>query len=207
MSTFFLCVCVNIAAQKNMKQLSTILIKLTDKGQTWQCCALICSMQKSCEQLWVFRTYCQLKPEKLTNINYMVKRQLMSSIFINTFQFDDTTVPLSVKSIGFSSTAQSMENGICQTSKSYYYQLHWNSSVRKYISIEATVKLVISLLLPCLTTAILSFWVCLLFLSIAFIAYRTVLLGSYWKIMNLTPSLLRFNRSTGSQSHKEFSTR
>jgi len=190
-----------------MKQLSTILINLTDKGQTWQCCALICSMQKSCEQLWILRTYCQLKPEKLTNFNYMVKRQLMSSIFINTFQLDDTTVPLSVKSIGFFSIAQSMENCISQTFKSYYYQLHWNSSVTKYLSIKATVKLVTSLLLPCLTTAILSFWVCLLFLSIVFITYRTVLLGSYWKIMNLTPSLLCFDRSTGSQSHKEFSTR
>ena len=41
----------------------------------------------------------------------------------------------------------SMENFISQTAKSCYYQLRRISSVRKYLSVEATVKLVTSLIL------------------------------------------------------------
>ena len=59
-----------------------------------------------------------------------------------------------------------------------------------------------------LTTAILSFLACLLPLSKAFVAYRTVLLASYWKKpVKLTTQHLCFNFFTGSQSNKEFSTR
>ena len=51
------------------------------------------------------------------------------------------------KALAFSSTALSMENFISQTSKSCYYQLRRISSVQKYLSIKASVKLVTSLIL------------------------------------------------------------
>ena len=77
-------------------------------------------------------------------------RQKLSSISIYTFQLDDTTVPLSdtVKSLGvLLNSTLSMDNFISQTAKSCYYQLRRISSVRKYLSTEATVKLLTSLIL------------------------------------------------------------
>ena len=77
-------------------------------------------------------------------------RHKLSSISVNTLQLDDTTVPLSdsVKSRGvLLDNTLSMENFISQTAKSCYYQLRRISSVQKYLSTEATLKLVISLIL------------------------------------------------------------
>ena len=68
-------------------------------------------------------------------------RQKLSFISVNTFQLDDTAVPLSVsvKSLGvLLDSTLSMENFISQTSKSCYYQLRRISSVRKNLSTEAT---------------------------------------------------------------------
>ena len=80
----------------------------------------------------------------------IVTRQKLFSLSVNTLQLDDTTVPISdsVKSLGvLLDSTLSMENFISQTSKSCYYQLRRISSVRKYLSTEATVKLVTSLIL------------------------------------------------------------
>ena len=76
----------------------------------------------------------------------MVKRQKRCS----SEQLDDTTVPLSdsVKSLGvLLDCTLSLENFISQTIKSCYYQFCQISSVQKYLSTEATVKLVTSLIL------------------------------------------------------------
>ena len=66
------------------------------------------------------------------------------------FSLTSPTVPLSdsVKSLGLLlDSTLSMEKFISQTTKSCYYQLRRISSVRKYLSVEATVKLVTSLIL------------------------------------------------------------
>ena len=91
----------------------------------------------------------QLNSEK-TEAMLIGTRQKLSSIAVNTLQLDDTTVPLSdsVKSLGvLLDSTMSRENFISQTARSYYYQLCRISSVRKYLSTEATVKLVTSLIL------------------------------------------------------------
>ena len=125
---------------------------------------------------------------------------------------------LTVKGIGVLLATLSMGNFINQTSKFSYYQLRPISSTRKYLSTEATVKLPWSPGSFChaLTTAILSFPVCLLPLSIAFVQSdlccsprsekQTKTNKSKNKNKNLTRSLLCFDFSTGSQYHKEFST-
>ena len=83
------------------------------------------------------------------------------------------------KALAFSaSTALSMENFISQTSKSCYYQLGRISSVRKYLSIEASVKLVTSFIL--LRLDYCNFHLSGLLASSVhtFVASRTVLLAS-----------------------------
>ena len=80
----------------------------------------------------------------------IVTRQKLFSISVNTLQLDDTTVPISdsVKSLGvLLDSTLSAENFISQTAKSCYYQLRRISCVRKYLSTEATVKPVTSLVL------------------------------------------------------------
>ena len=80
----------------------------------------------------------------------IVTRQKLFSLSVNTLQLDDTTVPISdsVKSLGvLLDSTLSMENFISQTTKSCYYQLRRISSVRKYLSTEAALKLVTSLIL------------------------------------------------------------
>ena len=91
----------------------------------------------------------QLNSEK-TEAMLIGTRQKLSSVSVNTLQLDATTVPLSdsVKSLGvLIDSTLSMENFISQTAKSCYYQLRRISSVRKYLSTEATMKLVTSLIL------------------------------------------------------------
>ena len=101
------------------------------------------------------------------------------------------SLSLTVKSLGILlSSTLSMENFISQTAKSCYYQLHWISSVWKHLSTKATVKLSPHSFFHTSTTAVLSFLAGLLPLSIDFIAYRTVLLASYWKNMKLITSHL-----------------
>ena len=80
----------------------------------------------------------------------IVTRLHLFSISVNTLQLDDTTVPISdsVKSLGvLLDSTLSAENFISQTAKSCYYQLRRISSVRKYLSTEAALKLVTSLIL------------------------------------------------------------
>ena len=95
-----------------------------------------------------------------------------------TLYLDDITIPLSdsVKSLGvLLDSILSMEKFINKTSKfCCYNQFRWTNSVWSYPSTEATVKLVTALILSRLTTAILSFLVCLLPLSTAFVTFRTV---------------------------------
>ena len=77
-------------------------------------------------------------------------RQKLSFISVNTLQLDDTTVPHSdsIKSLSvLLDSTMSMENFISQPAKSCYYQLCRISSVWKYLSTKATVKLVTSLIL------------------------------------------------------------
>ena len=91
----------------------------------------------------------QLNSEKTVAILFGT-RQKLSSIAVNTLQLDDTTVPLSdsVKSLGvLLDSTLSRQKFISQTAKSCYYQLRRISFVRKYISTEATMKLVTSLIL------------------------------------------------------------
>ena len=98
---------------------------------------------------WMIQSKLQLNSEK-TEAMLIGTRQKLSSISVNTLQPDDTTVPLSdsVKSLGvLLNNTLSMENFISQTARSCYYQLRRISSVRKYLSTEATVKLVTSLIL------------------------------------------------------------
>ena len=150
----------------------------------------------------------QLNTEK-TETMLIGTRQKLSSISVNTFQLENSTVSLSdpVKSLGvLLDSTLCMDNFISQTTKSCYYQLRRISSVQKHLSTEATGKFC-----HALTTAILSFLACLLPPSKAFVAYRTVLLASYGKQqqqnVKLTTSHLCFNFSTSFQSNKEFSTR
>ena len=107
-------------------------------------------------------------------------RQKLCFISVNTLQLDATTVPLSdsVKSVGILlDSTLSMKNFISQTAKSCYYQVCRFSSVWEYLSTEATMKLVTSLILSRLDycSPLLSG----LPVSSAFVAYRTVLLASY----------------------------
>ena len=122
----------------------------------------------------------------------------LSFISVNTHQLDDTTVPfpdcpsfpstpiswtipeslyLTVKSLGdLLGSSESIENLISQTFKSCYYQLWRIISVRKYVPPRLQWDWSHYSYCHVLTTAILSFFVCLLHLSIAFVAFRTVLL-------------------------------
>ena len=98
---------------------------------------------------WMTQNKLQINSEK-TEAVLIGTRQKLPSISVNTRQLDDTTVPLSdsVKSLGvLLDSTLSMENFISQAAKSCYYQLCRISSVRKYLSTEATVKLVTSLIL------------------------------------------------------------
>ena len=129
----------------------------------------------------------------------------MSFTSVNTLQLDDISVLLSesVRNLGvLLDRTLSMEDVIRQTSKSCY-KFHRISFVRKYLSTEATMQLVTSLILPCL-----SFLVWLLPLSIIYNLSRIQNCAarlSILKKVKLTSSHLCFNLSTGSQSHKEFS--
>ena len=122
----------------------------------------------------------------------------LSFISVNTHQLDDTTVPLpdcplfpstpinwtipgsfflTVKSLGdLLGSSESIENLISQTFKSCCYQLWRIISVRKYVPPRLQWDWSHCSYCHALTTAILSFFVCLLHLSIAFVAFRTVLL-------------------------------
>ena len=110
-------------------------------------------------------------------------RQKLSSVSVNTLQLDDATVKShthSVKGLGvLLYSTLSMKNFISQTAKSCYYQLRRISSVRKYLSTEATVKLVTSLIMSRLDycSSLLSGLPASL--PKAFVAHRTVLLASY----------------------------
>ena len=91
----------------------------------------------------------QLKGEK-TEAMRVGTRQKLFFVSANTRQLGDTTVPPSdsVKSLGvFLDSSWSKENFISQTSKSCYCQLRRISSARMYLSTEASVKLVTSLIL------------------------------------------------------------
>ena len=113
-------------------------------------------------------------------------RQKLSSVSVNTLHLDDTTVPLSdsVKASAFSSIAHCPWRTSLVEPSNPVYQLRRIGSVPKYLSTEATVKLVTPLILSrldyCSSLLVL---VCLIPLSKgkAFVAYRTVLLASYWK--------------------------
>ena len=97
---------------------------------------------------WMTQNKFQLNSEK-TEAMLIGTRQKLSSISVNTLHLDDTTVPLSdsVKSLGLLlNSTLSMDNFI-KLVNSAYYQLRRTSSVRKYLSTEATVKLVTSLIL------------------------------------------------------------
>ena len=75
-----------------------------------------------------------------------------------------------------------MQNFISQTFESCYYRLRRISSIQKYLSIEAAVILVTSTHSVTPRPRQFSpFWSTgLLLLSIAFVAYKTVLFASYW---------------------------
>ena len=125
---------------------------------------------------WMTQNKLQLNSEK-TEAMLTGTRQKLSSISVNTLQLDNTTVPLSdsVQSLGVVlDSTLSMENTISQTAKSCYYQLRRISSVRKYLSTEATVKLATSLILSRLDycNSLLSG------LPASFVVYGTVLLAS-----------------------------
>ena len=165
---------------------------------------------------WMTQNKIQLNSEK-TEAMLIGTRQKLSSISIYTFQLDDTTVPLSdtVKSLGvLLNSMLSMENFISQTAKSCYYQLRRISSVRKYLSTEATVKLVTSLILSHLDycSSLLSGRPASSVQSLRRIqdcAARLILKKQQQQNnhVKLTTSHLCLNFSTGFQSNKEFSTR
>ena len=95
------------------------------------------------------RNKLQLNSEKIEAM-LVGTRQKLSFISVNTFQLDNTTVCLSdsIKSLGvLLDSTLCMENFISQTAKSCYYQHRRISSVRKYLSTEATEKLVATLIL------------------------------------------------------------
>ena len=128
---------------------------------------------------WMTQNKLQLNSEK-REVMLIRTRQKLSSISVNTLQLDDTTVPLSDCQKPRCSPQQHTVHGeLHQTAKSYYCQLHRISSVQKYLSTEATVKLVISLILSRLDH-------CNSLLSASSVTYRTVLLILYWKNVNLT---------------------
>jgi len=72
----------------------------------------------------------QLNSEK-TEAMLIGTRQKLSSVSVNTLEFDDTTVKSVVVLLD---STLSMEHFISQTAKSCYYQLHRISCVRKYLS-------------------------------------------------------------------------
>ena len=108
-----------------------------------------------------------------------------------------------------------LENFISQTSKSCYCQLLQISSVQKYLSTEATVKLLTSLC-HAPSTAVLS---CALHYSSHLCGLPASSVGSLQCIQNCAAHLLLkkrrkptisplcFSFFAGSQPHKEFSTR
>ena len=110
----------------------------------------------------------------------MVKRQKRCS----SEQLDDTTVPLSdsVKSLGvLLDCTLALENFISQTAKSCYYQFRRISSVRNYLSAEARSP---PSFCHASTTAVFSVLARLLPLYIAFLAFGTVLLATYYNQTN-----------------------
>ena len=156
----------------------------------------------------------QLNTEK-TEAMLIGTRQKLSSISVNTLQLDNNTVPLSdsVKSLGvLLDSTLCMENFISQTAKSCYYQHRRISSVRKYLSTEATGKLVTSLIVSRLVdcSSLLSGRPASSVQSLRRIqncAARLILKKQKQQNVKLTTSHLCFNFSTSFQSNKEFSTR
>ena len=118
-----------------------------------------------------------------TQSKLQVNSEKTEAMLINTLQLDDTTVPLSDCQKPRLSPRQHTIHGELHLSNRQirYYQFRRISSAWKYLSTEATVKLPWSPGSFCqaLTTAVLSFLACLLPLSKAFVAYKTVLLASY----------------------------
>ena len=123
---------------------------------------------------WMTRNKLQLNSEKIEAM-LVGTRQKLSFISVNTFQLDNTTVCLSdsIKSLGvLLDSTLSMENFVRQTSKSCYYQFRRISSVRKYLSTEATYSMKnwsLHSFCHASTTTIPSFLAGLLPLSIAFV--------------------------------------
>ena len=109
---------------------------------------------------WMTQNKLQLNSEK-TGATLIGTRHKLSSISVNILQLDDTTVPLSdsVKSLGvLLDSTLSMENFISQTAISCYYQLRRISSVRKYLSTEASLNWSPHPFGHASITAVLPFW-------------------------------------------------
>ena len=146
--------------------------------------------------------------EHLRKSSPFCERKHSPTLTVNSLQHDDSTVPLSDRQKPRHSPRQhtSMETGTNQTSNSCYYQLRRFRCVPKYLSTEATVTLVTSLILSRLDycNSLLSLLPASSIHSLR--CSQNCVVHPETKL-KLTISLLCSNLSTGSQSRKEFSTR
>ena len=123
-----------------------------------------------------------------------------------TLEFDTTSINLStsVKNLGvILDNTLSMQAFVSRTVQSCPYQLRRISQIRKYLSTEATVKLVITLILTRIDycNSLLSN------LPASTSASKTTLHASSLENAKASTSPLCFRHCTGSLSQKEFYTR
>ena len=100
-------------------------------------------------QNWMTKNKLQLNGGK-TEAMLVGTNNKLSKIDSKSFKLGDNTIPLvsSVKNLGVSiDSSLSMQSFVSSTAQSCFYQLHRISSIRKYLTVEATTKLVVCLIL------------------------------------------------------------
>ena len=159
---------------------------------------------------WMMQSKLQLKGGKTYAMPIGTKQKL-SSDSIDTLQLDDFIVPLS-QVLLIASAFSSTTHCACKTSLTKPLNPVTTSFAKSALSggifpLRLQRNWSPHSFCHALITTFPSFVVFLLPLSIAFSAFRTVLLTSSWKNVKLTTSVLYFSLSTNFQYHKEFSTR
>ena len=100
-------------------------------------------------QNWMTKNKLQLNGGK-TEAMLVGTNNKLSKIESQSFQLGDNTIPLasSVKNLGVSiDNTLSMQSFVSSTAQSCFYQLRRISSIRKYLTVQATTKLVVCLIL------------------------------------------------------------
>ena len=100
-------------------------------------------------QSWMTKNKLQLNGSK-TEAMLVGTRNKLSKTSVETFQLGENTIPLvsSVKNLGVPlDKSLSMQSFVSSTSQSCFFQLRRIGSIRKYLTTEATKKLVVCLIL------------------------------------------------------------